>query len=318
MIGAPQLIDHHKNLLAAIPPAEQALETLTAERFLTVGTATGDLEGLCFDRAGDLFFTAIQTGRIYKLDMKTMHLRVFKELGGDVRPCALKIHRDGRLFVACADSNEGGKVLVLSPEGEDLATVAQGGGYIIDDLVFDSEGGFYFTDLAGSTANPNGGVYYVDPMFEHVKPVLKGLNGANGVALSPAGDMLWVTEHGANKLHAVKLGTDHVSIPFSSSSVAYYFCGWEGPDSCSVDSEGNLYVALFRQGRYLVFNAMGVPVRQILIPERAEGRMLLTTHPMLRPGTRELFLTASDEATHETALYVSEGLAPAYTSFQFQ
>ncbi|WP_291288148.1 hypothetical protein [Enorma sp.] len=34
--------------------------------------------------------------------------------------------------------------------------------------------------------------------------------------------------------------------------------------------------------------------------------------------TRELFLTASDEATHETALYVSEGLTPAYTSFQFQ
>ena len=36
------------------------------------------------------------------------------------------------------------------------------------------------------------------------------------------------------------------------------------------------------------------------------------------PAPAVIFLTASDEATHETALYVSEGLAPAYTSFQFQ
>ena len=35
--------------------------------------------------------------------------------------------------------------------------------YCIDDMVFDSRRGFYFTDFRGYSTQPLGGVYYVDP-----------------------------------------------------------------------------------------------------------------------------------------------------------
>lgn len=307
-----------ESVRAAIPPSEQLLETLVAERLVTIDGAVGAIEGLCFDRKGDLFFTAIYQAAIYMLAKSGRVPVMFSAFENGTRPSAVKIHRDGRLFIPCTEARDGSKVFIFSPEGKTLQIFGQGSGHIYDDLVFDSDGGFYFSDLSGSTAHPTGGAYYVDPALSRITPILTGLNGANGIALSPDERTLWVTEHGANKLHCVFLGTDRVSIGRCCSSTPYYFCGCKGPDSCCIDAEGNLYVAMFRQGRYLVFNDMGIPVRQILIPERAEGRMLLTTHPAIRPGTDELYLTASDEASHETAIYVSRALAPAYKSYQFQ
>ena len=51
-------------------------------------------------------------------------------------------------------------------------------------MVFDSKGGFYFTDFRGYSTNPKGGVYYVSPDFKTVTPVIQNISVANGVALS--------------------------------------------------------------------------------------------------------------------------------------
>lgn len=62
---------------------------------------------------------------------------------------------------------------------EDLSTA-----YCIDDMVFDSKGGFYFTDFRGYSTNPLGGVYYVSPDFRTVTPIIQNISVANGIALS--------------------------------------------------------------------------------------------------------------------------------------
>lgn len=303
---------------ANIPQAEIGLPSQMASLFVKVGTDTGDLEGLCFDRSGNLFFVGIQTGTIFQLEMATRKVSVLVNLGHGAKPCAVKIHRDGRFFVACVDSFDGGLVAVLEADGTYQRTIASGLGLAVDDLVFDQNGGFYLTDLNGSTAAPTGGVYYVPNDFGTVIPVIPGLNGANGIALNPEEDALWITEHGSGLLHRIRILADHVTIPISGSSIPYRFSGYEGPDSCCIDARGNLYVAMFRQGRYLVFNPLGVPVQQIIIPGRASGKMLLTTHPAIRPGTTDLFLTASDSLTHETAIYICKSLASAHLSYQFR
>ena len=50
-------------------------------------------------------------------------------------------------------------------------------------MVFDSKGGFYFTDFRGYSTNPKGGVYYVSPDFKTVTPVIQNISVANGVLL---------------------------------------------------------------------------------------------------------------------------------------
>ena len=55
--------------------------------------------------------------------------------------------------------------------------------------------------------------------------------------------------------------------------IPYHFVG-RAPDSMRTDSEGNVYVAMNRQGRVLVFNPYGMPIGQILLPGREQNHFL--------------------------------------------
>ncbi len=161
-------------------------------------------------------------------------------------------------------------------------------------MVFDSKGGFYFTDFRGYSTNPLGGVYYVSPDFRSVTPIIQNISVANGIALSTDEKVLWVTEFTANRLHRIALEDDGVTIQPFGATIPYYFTGHEGPDSCCIDSDDNLYVAMYGQGRVLVFNKRGYPIGQILIPGRDEGHMLRSTHPQFIPGTNQLIICSND------------------------
>ena len=51
-------------------------------------------------------------------------------------------------------------------------------------MVFDSKGGFYFTDFRGYSTQPLGGVYYVDQTLRRLRQLFKNISVANGIALS--------------------------------------------------------------------------------------------------------------------------------------
>ncbi|VED78839.1 lactonase drp35 [Staphylococcus aureus] len=102
---------------------------------------------------------------------------------------------------------------------EDLSTE-----YCIDDMVFDSKGGFYFTDFRGYSTNPLGGVYYVTPDFKTVTPIIQNISVANGIALSTDEKVLWVTETTANRLHRIALEDDWCddTTIWGNNSVLFY------------------------------------------------------------------------------------------------
>ncbi len=307
--------------LLPIPENEKSVPAIWAEKFMDIPVNPNGLnilEGLCFDRKGDLFICNTPQSRIYKLDMQSGELSVFIDLPNHMMPSAVKIHRDGRIFVTITGSDHGCLVAILSPEGKLLQEIPMESGRMIDDMVFDADGGFYCTDLGGTAANKTAGIFYVDSDYQTVHPVIPGgMIATNGISLDPDGQHLWVTEYGTGTLHHIAL-QDKYTVQPARSYIVYRFTGLEGPDSTIIDEDGNLYVALCGQARFLVFNRNGFPIGQILIPGRERGGMRKSTHLAIRPGTNEAYMCAADLHTNQCALFRARVFANCYKSYQFQ
>ncbi len=305
-----------------IPDSEKNLQTIIAEHFIDIPTEKEGfniLEGLCFDRDGNLFICNTPQSKIYKLDMKTKELKLFIDLPNHMMPSAVKIHKDGRLFCTMAGSDEGSLIAIISPDGKILDKIVMNTGRMIDDMLFEESGGFYFTDLGGSIEDKSAGVFYVEPDFKTIHPVISGgMIGTNGISMDPDGKSMWITEYGAGKLHHFELEKDKYTIAPITSYVSYYFTGLEGPDSTIIDEDGNLYVAMCGQARFLIFNRNGFPIGQILLPERVNGGMAKSTHLAIRSNTNEAYMCAADLKTGKCSIYVAKVFANAYKSYQFK
>lgn len=293
-----------------IPPGERGVQTVIAAPWFKVSSEALALEGPAFDRAGSLLFTDASHGQVFRL---TPDRQLTKVVGPNTLGLGgLALHRDGRIFAAgTGNMTSGGSVIAVNPDGTGLTPIVPpAAGYVVNDLVFDAQGGFYFTDFRGSSTDPQGGVYYVAPDLRAITPVLPHLAMANGVALSPDGKTLWVTEFSRNLLHRVEL-QDAITPTTLGTAVAYHFTG-PAPDSLRIDSDGNVYVALYGQGRVLVLNPHGIPIGQVLLPGRDEGHNLNSTSMALRPGTNELYIVTHDSRGQQgAAIFQARAFAPA-------
>lgn len=300
-----------------IPPAEKGLQTVTAEQWFKVSDKGLQLEGAAFDRQGNLNFVDVFGGQVWKLtpDRKLTALLPENKLGS----AGIAIHKDGRIFVAgLGNFKDTGSVFAIRPDGSGMETIIPASaGYLVDDLVFDARGGFYFTDFHGTSTNRTGGLFYVAPDMKTITPILPHLAVANGVALSPDGKTLWTNEHSAGLLHKIALTGPTEIAPFGTS-VPYYFIG-PAPDSMRVDADGNLYVAIYEQGKVMVFNKAGLPIGQILIPGRERGHNLRSTSMAFKPGTNELYILSSDGPGGEgCAIYKVAGFAKGAVLYSHQ
>lgn len=283
--------------VAPIPPWEMDLQTIVAEPWHKVEqTAFSDLEGLCFDREGNLWYVEAKetVSRLHKINMETKEDVVIYEDPEKRGMSAVKFHKDGTVFIpSVGPTFEHGYVFTMNPDGTDFKVLLEG--HVVDDIVFDSKGGFYYTHFTGNVDTPNGGVYYVSPDFKTVTPLLAHLAGPNGVALSTDEKTVWITETDAGRLLKVGLSGNGPTdiVPFGVQH-PYKFQGGGGADSAYVDNDDNVYVAMYNQGRVMVFNKMGWPIGQVLMPGRDEGFHLGTTHPTIRPGTNELYICTND------------------------
>jgi lactonase len=217
-----------------IPSSERGLQTIVAEPWFKVSDEGLVLEGPAFDRAGNLLFCDVSGRRVLRLtpDKRLATVVSLDQLG----PGGLAVHKDGRVFIAAMDLANGvGSILAVEPDGSGMRTIVPPEvGYMPNDLVFDAQGGLYFTDFRGASTDPKGGVYYVSPDFRTITPVLPHLAMANGVALSPDGKELWGTEFSRNLLHRVELAGPTTIARFGTA-VAYHFTG-PAPDSMRADS----------------------------------------------------------------------------------
>lgn len=274
-----------------IPPAELALTTIVADRPIRVPGATLDLEGPVFLPNGDLLFSDVQGKRVMRLDGRNRLTTVVTL--ASMMPGGMALSPDGWIFIAAANGKGGGAIIAMRADGSEQQTIVpEAGGFAPNDIAFDAKGGFYFTDARGTVGEPIGGVWYVASAGVSPVPVVRHLAVANGIALSPDGKRLWIGEFALGRLYRIDLKDAVTPAPFGATT-AYHFTG-PAPDSMRVDAAGRVYVALYGQGRVLVFTPSGLPLGQILLPGRDEGRNLNTTSMAVRAGTRAMVVSTSD------------------------
>lgn len=312
-LPALELTDAQKSAVP-LPMAEADLPTVEAVEYFKVSDEALQLECPVFDAAGDLLFCEVFGGRVYKLTPDKTLTTVLGE--NDLRPAGLEVHKNGRIYMAeLGDFDTRGSIVSMAADGTDIQDIVpKDAGLLADDLVFDKNGGFYFTDFKGGSSQPTGGVYYVGPDGGEPVSVLPNLRIANGIGLSADGNTLWVTELAGGKLHRVSLSDATTIAPFGAV-VTYTFTG-AGPDSLRLDEEGNVYVAMYGQARVLVFNPLGLPIGQYLLPGRDEGHNLRSTSIVIRPGTDELLILTNDwEKGQGSTIFAARALAKAAPSY---
>lgn len=139
-----------------------------------------------------------------------------------------------------------------------------------NDLVFDTHGGFYFTDFGKDRGRErdHGGLYYAQADGERIVEVAYPLVSPNGVGLSPDGDVVYVSETETGRLWAFDLETPGVAKRhgFPSPHGGRLVCGLGGYqrfDSLAVDAFGNICVATLITGCITVVSPNGNVLAQV-------------------------------------------------------
>jgi lactonase len=298
-----------------LPPELAGLPIIEAEPWFQLDPGPEDfLEGPAFDRAGNLLVTSPSAGIVYKITPQKQMSVIFKDKNVQVNGSAF--HRDGRLFIVCLT----GELLTINPDDYRASFMYpkyQGKSLSMNDLVFDSKGNIYITDFTGTVMDPTGGVFRISSDAKTVQPVVLHLASPNGISLSPEGNTLWVGESTRNAVLRIGLLEDGVTCsPVVGAIPVYNSVGSFGPDSNKVDSAGNLYQCIMGQGRIIVLNAYGIPVANVVVPGRDEGKYLRTSNLAFKPGTSEGYITTSGQGG--AWIFMFKGLAEGLPLFSHQ
>lgn len=140
-----------------------------------------------------------------------------------------------------------------------------------NDIVFDAQGGFYFSDLGKSRARDrdHGGLYYALADGSKIVEVAYPILTPNGVGLSPDGDVVYVAETETARLWAFDIVSPGVvkkqgfPSPHGGRLVAG-LGGFQRFDSLAVDVLGNVCVATLVTGAVTSIAPDGRIVRQVL------------------------------------------------------
>ena len=136
-----------------------------------------------------------------------------------------------------------------------------------NDLVFDREGGMWFTDHGKTYERQidRGGLYYAKPDGSDIKEVVFPLEGPNGVGLSPDEGIVYVAETHVGRLRSWDLAEPgKIAGSFGKTTRGKCVAGLPGDqllDSLAVDDEGYVCVATIRNGGITEFNPHGGQTR---------------------------------------------------------
>ena len=256
-----------------------------------LATGLGFPEGPVVCADGSIVLTEIRNNQCSRVTPDGK-VSVFSRCGGG--PNGLAIGPDG-FFYLC---NNGGSLYVeghsmgigphpdykfgsiqrIDPKtGEATLLYKEVNGHILsapNDLVFDKEGGFYFTDLGKRHARhrDHGGLYYALPDGSKIVELAFPMLSPNGCGLSPDGKTLYAADTEGARLWAFevegpgKLKAKGEFAPHSGQCIA----GLGGNarfDSLAVMANGNICVATLNTGFITEISPKGQIAREVKMPD---------------------------------------------------
>jgi gluconolactonase len=173
---------------------------------------------------------------------------------------------------------KGGSIQRIDPKtGETRVLYSECNGHKLsapNDIVFDSEGGFYFTDLGKRYANQrdHGGLYYALPDGSSIKELVYPIVTPNGVGLSPDEKTVYVADTETSRIYAwdIVAPGQVKHEPFPAPYGGRCVCGLPGFqrfDSLALEANGNICVATLVTGYITVISPVGQVVRQVKMPD---------------------------------------------------
>lgn len=256
-----------------------------------LATGLGFPEGPIVEPDGSVIVTEIRNGRCTRITPDGT-VSLFSDCGGG--PNGLAVGPDGYLYLC----NNGGSryaeghSMGLGPHPDykhgsvqrlDRKTGAatllykEVDGHVLsapNDLVFDTDGGFYFTDLGKRYPRhrDNGGIYYAGLDGSHITAVAYPMLSPNGCGLSPDGKTLYAADTEGARLWAFdvegpgKLKPKAQFAPHSGRVLA----GLSGAarfDSMAIMASGNITVATLNTGYITEISPAGDIVREVKMPD---------------------------------------------------
>ena len=219
------------------------------------------LEGPSFDRAGNLYVVDIPFGRIFRISPAGDWTLACEYDGW---PNGLRIHKDGRIFIADyrqglmqLDSASGAVHSVLAHRNTE-------GFKGLNDLTISAAGDILFTDQ-GQTGlhDPTGRVYRLRA-DGRLELLLSNVPSPNGLVLDAAEKVLFVA---ATRGNCVWRGPFMPDGTLSKVGNFFQLYGPTGPDGLTMDEAGNLAIAHPGSGSVWLVNPHGEPVARVRGPQ---------------------------------------------------
>jgi gluconolactonase len=232
---------------------------------------------------GSILLTEVARGTVTRVSTSGA-VSLVAELGGG--PNGLAIGPDGALYVC----NNGGGIRAQPGDGMlhiefapelyrggsiervDLASGASTTLYTAckgrpllapNDLIFDRQGGLWFTDYGRATATGRdfGGIYYCQPDGSNIVRCLDQQISPNGIGLNAAEDRLYWADSMTARVWVCEIASPgnlaKPASPFMAGIAAYTLPGFQQLDSLAVEADGSVCAATVINGGITVIEAEG-------------------------------------------------------------
>jgi gluconolactonase len=257
------------------------------------------IEGPSFDRDGNLYIVNIPYGQVFKVSPGGAFTVVATY---DGEPNGLKIHRDGRIFIA--DHSRG--LMVIDP------AVGRAEVFLdrphrerfkgLNDLHFAKNGDLYFTDQGESGLHDPTGRLWRLRANGRLDLLLDNVPSPNGLILTPDESILYLAVTRGNAVWRVPL---HQDGSIGRVGIFIQMSGGMGPDGMAMDSEGNLAVCHVGMGSVWLFSKFGRPLYEI----RSCAGVATTNAAFGGVGGKTLYITESETGSILQAPVLVPGLA---------
>lgn len=223
---------------------------IRGESWEPVAEGLGFADALCADKAGHVYYCDMRAPSVVRIGTDGTRKEICKE-----SVSGLEFNPDQSLLYACQGSKN--RVISINPTSGEVKVVAEG--VKPNDLAVTNDGFILITETGASQ------VTRINPQTGEVAPADKGISKPNGIALSPDGGTLAVSDYGGTHTWTFRVNAGGVldaKMPTMPMRLAIDPKGefkFNEPPPYVASSKGD-GMAVDKVGRYYVTSDLGVQV----------------------------------------------------------